>query len=306
MSQPVENPLVSFVTNGVTTVFPYTFTLLDAETDLVVTLNDVEVTSGFTVSGEGNIGGGNVTFSVAPSGGQTLVLARILPLERLNDYQDVSEIEAAVLNRDFDRLWQALQQMGGDSLRLIKLPIGTATDQTIDASPGDRANMLVGFDASGNVTVLAPIDLDLTTVSLFMQSFLELDDAASARAVLGLASAANLATAQTWTKAQRGQIVALTDAVTVAMNMDDGNNYAVTLAGNRTLGNPTNQVGGQGGSIFITQDATGSRTLAYANNWKFPGGTAPTLSTAANAVDRLDYVVRSNGVIHATLSKDIK
>lgn len=304
MSQPVENPIASFVTNGVTTVFPYAFTLLELG-DLVVTLDDLPVTSGFSVSGIGSTGG-NVTFSVAPSNGQALVLARILPLRRTNDYQDVSEIEAEVLNKDFDRIIQMLQQMGGDNLRLIKLPIGTATDQTIEATPGDRANMLVGFDSSGNVTVLAPADLDLTTVSLFMRSFLEVEDAAGARLVLGLSSVPSTGLANTWTKAQRGQIVTLTDTATIPINFDDGNNYQVTLAGSRALGNPTNQVGGQGGSIFITQDATGSRLLTYGSNWKFPGGVAPVLSTAANAVDRLDYIVRSNGVIHATLSKDIK
>lgn len=117
---------------------------------------------------------------------------------------------------------------------------------------------------------------------------------------------ARLDTAQSFTAAQRGAIVALTDAATVAADFALGNFFAVTLGGNRTLGNPTNQVAGQSGAIFITQDATGSRTLAYAGNWKFPGGTAPSLSTAANAVDRLDYVVQSSGFIHANLARDIK
>jgi hypothetical protein len=109
--------------------------------------------------------------------------------------------------------------------------------------------------------------------------------------------------AQTWTKGQRAEVTALTDAATIAVDFADSNNFSVTLAGNRTLGNPTNQVAGQSGSIFITQDATGSKTLAYGANWDFAGGAAPTLSTAANAVDRLDYIVRANGSIHAVLTK---
>ena len=50
---------------------------------------------------------------------------------------------------------------------------------------------------------------------------------------------------------------------------------------------------GSSGSIFIVQDGTGSRTASFHGDYKFAGGTAPTLSTAANAVDRLDYVVRA-------------
>jgi len=82
----------------------------------------------------------------------------------------------------------------------------------------------------------------------------------------------------------------------------DSNNFSVTLGGGRTLGNPTNQVAGQSGSLFVVQDGTGSRTLAYSSDWEFAGGTAPTLSTAASAVDRIDYIVRASGSIHAVFT----
>jgi hypothetical protein len=103
-----------------------------------------------------------------------------------------------------------------------------------------------------------------------------------------------------------GPIVALTDASSIATNLALSNNYSVTLAGNRTLANPTNTVAGQSGSIFVTQDGTGSRTLAYGTNFKFVAGTAPTLSTAASSVDRIDYVVASATKIHAVASLDVK
>ena len=108
--------------------------------------------------------------------------------------------------------------------------------------------------------------------------------------------------AQSFTAAQRGEITTLTDAATVAVDFADSNNFTVTLGGNRTLGNPTNQVAGQSGSLFVVQDGSGSRTLAYSSDWEFAGGTAPTLSTAASAVDRIDYIVRASGNIHAVFT----
>ena len=120
------------------------------------------------------------------------------------------------------------------------------------------------------------------------------------------ASAALPKTGGTMTGAAIGAVVALTDATSIATNLALSNNYSVTLAGNRTLANPTNTVAGQSGSIFITQDGTGSRTLAYGANFKFVGGTAPTLSTAAASVDRIDYVVASATKIHAVASLDVK
>jgi hypothetical protein len=105
--------------------------------------------------------------------------------------------------------------------------------------------------------------------------------------------------AQTFTAAQRGTITALTDGETITPDFATSNFFSVVLGGNRTIANPTNITAGQGGAIFIVQDATGSRTAAWGTAWDFAGGTAPTLTTDANAVDRVDYVVRSTTSIHA-------
>ena len=116
---------------------------------------------------------------------------------------------------------------------------------------------------------------------------------------------ANLITAQarTFTAAQRGEVTTLTDAANISVDFAASNNFVVTLADNRTLDNPTNIVAGQSGSIFIVQDGTGSRTLAYGSYYDFAGGTAPTLTTgAASAVDRIDYIVRSATSIHCVFT----
>ena len=81
------------------------------------------------------------------------------------------------------------------------------------------------------------------------------------------------------------KVQALTDAATITVDAALANNFRVTLAGNRTLANPTNLISGQVINFRIKQDATGSRTLAYGTKYLFPGGTDPVLSTAANALD---------------------
>lgn len=109
--------------------------------------------------------------------------------------------------------------------------------------------------------------------------------------------------AQTYTAGQRGEITTLTDGANISISLADSNNFTVTLGGNRTLDNPTNIVAGQSGSIFIVQDGTGSRTLAYGSYYDFAAGTAPTLTAgAANAVDRIDYIVRSSTSIHCVFT----
>jgi len=101
-------------------------------------------------------------------------------------------------------------------------------------------------------------------------------------------------------------ITALSDGATITIDMATACHHSVTLGGNRTFAAPSNQVVGQAGSIFITQDGTGSRTASFNSAFKFVGGTAPTLSTAANAVDRIDYIILSSNVIHCAVSLDVK
>lgn len=103
-----------------------------------------------------------------------------------------------------------------------------------------------------------------------------------------------------------GTITALTDGATVTPDFDLSNNFSVTLGGNRTLANPSNLTAGQSGVIVITQDGTGSRTLAYGSYWKFANGTAPSLTTTASAVDVLAYYVESSSRITARLIGDVK
>ena len=101
-------------------------------------------------------------------------------------------------------------------------------------------------------------------------------------------------------------VTALTDGSTITIDMATACHHSVTLGGNRTFAAPSNQVVGQSGSIFITQDGTGSRTASFNSAFKFVGGTAPTLTTTAAAVDRIDYVILSSNVIHCAVSLDVK
>lgn len=144
----------------------------------------------------------------------------------------------------------------------------------------------------------------------------DLANAATARTNLGLAigtnvqaydaSTAKTNAVQSFSVAQRGTVSALTDGATITPDFAAANNFSLTIGGNRTLANPTNLTAGQSGVIVITQDGTGSRTLAYGSYFKFSNGTAPTLTTTASAVDVLAYYVESSTRITAKLVTDVK
>jgi hypothetical protein len=101
-------------------------------------------------------------------------------------------------------------------------------------------------------------------------------------------------------------IVTLTDAASVAVNFNTGNHFLVSLAGNRTLENPTNGKVGQVGHIYVVQDGTGGRTLSYGDMYNFPSGTAPVLTSVSSSVDLLVFSQRATSVLDAVIIKDFK
>ena len=85
----------------------------------------------------------------------------------------------------------------------------------------------------------------------------------------------------------------LTDGPTITIDAAAGNNFTVTLAGNRTLASPVNppQAGeSQEIRLLVAQDSTGGRTLGFAAAFVFSTDLpAPVLSTAPGAVDVLAF-----------------
>ena len=109
---------------------------------------------------------------------------------------------------------------------------------------------------------------------------------------------------QSFTVAQRGAISALgVQTSTVTLNMNTSNYFSLTANGNITIANPSNTTAGQAGALFGT--ANGSFTTSFGSHWRFATGTAPTMSTSAGKVDRIDYVVQSANTIHAVATIDL-
>ena len=99
-----------------------------------------------------------------------------------------------------------------------------------------------------------------------------------------------------------GTAIALTSTDTsnsgnVTLNFADNQNFVLTMTGNVTLVNPTTEQVGQSGFITLIQDGTGSRTLAVGNQYFGVDGEVPEISTAANAIDVIPYIVIADGKI---------
>ena len=182
--------------------------------------------------------------------------------------------------------------------------IGDGTGFTAAALSGDvtMANtgaVTIASTAVENSMVATGIDAAKLADGSVSNAEFQYINSLSSNAQTQIDAKAAVGTANTWTAGPRGEITALTSATTVTIDMANSNNFSCTMAHNITFANPSNDTAGQCGSIFLTQDGTGSRTASWGSDWDFAGGTAPTLTTTAAAVDRIDYVILDASNIQA-------
>jgi hypothetical protein len=119
MAVPVGPTEKRYTGNGITKIFTIPFLLLESG-DLDVFIDGVEIFSGFTITGVGNPTS-TITFISAPPNLASIFLNLNVPFQRLNDYQENGDFLASTVNRDFDRIWQALKQLLGYSRRALTL-----------------------------------------------------------------------------------------------------------------------------------------------------------------------------------------
>ena len=257
------------------------------------TANDIVVSLGGVVQNPNQdftIAGSTITFTTAPASGLSFFA---VVLGQSVDSSVVSPADGSVTGT---KLSSPLDLVDNQKIRF-----GTGNDLEIfhsgshshitDTGTGGikiRGSQIILDDTAGDVMIQAD---ENGSVDLYHNGSKKIETASGGISLTGGAAA---------------NITALSDGATITIDMATACHHSVTLGGNRTFAAPSNQVVGQAGSIFITQDGSGSRTAAFNSAFKFVGGTAPTLTTTASATDRIDYIIKSSNVIHCAVSLDVK
>ncbi|HEX4829944.1 MAG TPA: hypothetical protein VH478_02460 [Trebonia sp.] len=112
----------------------------------------------------------------------------------------------------------------------------------------------------------------------------------------GKAAPAHAATAAVASGAIAPAVVSLADAATVAMDASAGNDFRLTLGGNRTMGTPVNPGNGQQVLFQVTQGSGAPHTLSWSSAFDFGDGLPqPDLSPGAGQTDLLAFVYNEAG-----------
>jgi hypothetical protein len=157
--------------------------------------------------------------------------------------------------------------------------ITNGTVQTLTASTGSITNINSTTGTIGNLTTTLAGDLTISTGT----------------ATVGTRVAV-LNTAQQYSRAHNFAATSLTiTSGTIPWDLSQNQVATLSVTTNSTLNTPTNPQAGATYVLITTQGTGGSNTLSFSTAYKFPGGSAPVLSTGSSQVDVLSFV--SNGTV---------
>ena len=144
-----QTPRVQYTATASQTVFAYPFLIFN-KADITVEVNGTiqTVDTDYTVSDVGTITGGNVTLSVASTTGDIVTIYRSMALDRDTDYQDGGDFLATDVNRDFNRLWLAIQQVIEKAGRSLEYAVDDIVGTIALPVKASRAGKYLGFDAN--------------------------------------------------------------------------------------------------------------------------------------------------------------
>lgn len=263
------------------TVTPAVTTTLVLNVDYTVT--GTEVLSGFSIFLD----------SVAFPGGATALdvftIFGDLTLNRPDDFQTAGDFNAAVINAELDKVWQAFNEINTKLVRSLAMFEEDDASESLNRLPLDRALKFLGFDAAKNPVSLESSTLPSTVVSSFWSPILALTSFPTS----GIAA---LALVNAFTRAQGFTPAALTGGgATITWDGDTEQNASVTLSvQNFTLANIVGARAGFTYTLVITQDPATPRVITFDTQYQSGGGVLPVLTPAINAVDLLTVYAKSS------------
>jgi hypothetical protein len=173
--------------------------------------------------------------------------------------------------------------------------ITNGTVQTLTASTANITNGTYSGAINSTVGTIATLNSTTGTIENLTTTLLGDVTISTGSATVGTRVAV-VNTAQQYSRAHNFAATALTiTSGTIPWDLSQNQVATLSVTTNSTLNTPTNPQAGATYVLITTQGTGGSNTLSFSTAYKFPGGSAPVLSTGSSQVDVLSFV--SNGTV---------
>ena len=151
LSVPAQTPYIQYVATSSQTVFPYPFEITQ-DSDLVCLINGVEqaTDSGYTLSGQGATGGGNLTFTLGQTAGTIITLYRDISISRITQLAQNGTFFSSNFNNEYNRIYLIMQQLEQSIGFCLQVPNTNNPAPVTTLTPAAYANKYLSFDQYGN------------------------------------------------------------------------------------------------------------------------------------------------------------
>ena len=154
LSVPAQTPYIQYISTTSQTVFPYPFEITQ-DADLVCLINGVQqnTDSGYTLSGQGATGGGNLTFTLGQTEGAIITLYRNISIARITQLAQNGTFFSANFNNEYNRIYLIMQQLEQQIANCLQIP-NTNNPQlaSYELTAAAYASKYLSFDSNGNPT----------------------------------------------------------------------------------------------------------------------------------------------------------
>jgi hypothetical protein len=303
----------SYSGNSSTTVFAYSFKIF-ADSDLQVIIRSSTgaettktLTTHYTVSGAGDASGGNVTFTSGntPATGETVVIRRGVPQTQAIDYIANDPFPAESHEEGLDRATMTTQQVQEELDRSIKLSrtnTMTSTEFTVGAT--DRANKILAFDNSGEISVTQELgtfkgsDATVTTAAYVQRDIIKSTTAAQLNNVY--ICVADSVVGDSLTDTDHFEL--LVDAVSAASSATAAASSATASASSATAAASSASSASTQASNASTSASTASTQATNASN--SATAAASSAAAAAASADAFDDIYLGSKSSDPTVDND--
>lgn len=159
-------PYIQYIATNGQTVYPYPFPITQ-DSDLVVEINGVTqgVDSTYSLTGQGQITGGNVVLNSGSTVGDIVTIFRDIPIERLTQFSQNGGFSSSAFNAEFNNVYLILQQLQDSISFSLQVPNTNNPAPITLLTPATYANMFLAFDSHGN-----PMPATVTSTGVLTQS----------------------------------------------------------------------------------------------------------------------------------------
>lgn len=182
-----EETRVAYTATSGQTVFTVPFEFLD-EDHLAVYQDGTLLTlsTHYATSGVGDEGGGTITLVTGATLGDSVVIELNVTYELVTHIPTSGNLDIPAINLQFSLFTMMVKQLAANLPRSIRQPASDEDDLSALPVAADRASMYLGFDANGDVTVLASLSTSAAATAFWASVLSTGDDAAESRSLLGI------------------------------------------------------------------------------------------------------------------------